>query len=433
MIIKSQKKFSAKLWIFSGVLTLVVLIVAFGGWSITTNISGAIVTSGVIQGTSKTIVIQDTQGGKISTIYVSEGQEVRKNQKLIDFNADELETEYSIVRDQLVELLAKRARLEAELSQLESIDFTELELIATHKIVEKQKNAQSQIFISKKEIIEKQVEQLNQRIVQIESLIKGLNEQKVFLTNEIRIVEELLLDKENLLQRQLIQNASVIELRRDINQLQSRSASLSAEISKNAAEKNEVGLEIIKLRAQNQENALTEIRDQQFREMELKERFAQLKTKITERTLYSPIDGEVFELNFLNSGAVVRPAEKIMGIVPADSKYVIEAKISPLDVDETFTGQGVRISFPSLPREQELYLYSKILGISADTYEDERNGQSYYKAIIDLPNTEINKLPSYFQIRPGMIAETYILKRDRSVAFYLTQPFTRFFDKAFRE
>ena len=100
-------------------------------------------------------VIQDTQGGKISTIYVSEGQEVRKNQKLIDFNADELETEYSIVRDQLVELLAKRARLEAELSQLESIDFTELELIATHKIVEKQKNAQSQIFISKKEIIEK--------------------------------------------------------------------------------------------------------------------------------------------------------------------------------------------------------------------------------------------------------------------------------------
>jgi len=419
MIIKSQKKFSAKLWIFSGVLTLVVLIVAFGGWSITTNISGAIVTSGVIQGTSKTIVIQDTQGGKISTIYVSEGQEVRKNQKLIDFNADELETEYSIVRDQLVELLAKRARLEAELSQLESIDFTELELIATHKIVEKQKNAQSQIFISKKEIIEKQVEQLNQRIVQIESLIKGLNEQKVFLTNEIRIVEELLLDKENLLQRQLIQNASVIELRRDINQLQSRSASLSAEI--------------IKLRAQNQENALTEIRDQQFREMELKERFAQLKTKITERTLYSPIDGEVFELNFLNSGAVVRPAEKIMGIVPADSKYVIEAKISPLDVDETFTGQGVRISFPSLPREQELYLYSKILGISADTYEDERNGQSYYKAIIDLPNTEINKLPSYFQIRPGMIAETYILKRDRSVAFYLTQPFTRFFDKAFRE
>ena len=58
---------------------------------------------------------------------------------------------------------------------------------------------------------------------------------------------------------------------------------------------------------------------------------------------------------------MVRPAEKIMGIVPADSKYVIEAKISPLDIDETFTGQGVRISFPSLPRDQELYLYSQIL------------------------------------------------------------------------
>jgi HlyD family secretion protein len=256
---------------------------------------------------------------------------------------------------------------------------------------------------------------------------------KNLLEEEIGLVKELLSDRETLLEKKLVQNSQVVELKRNLNQLQSKAASLRAEIAKNESSKNEVLLEVVKLTAQTQQDALTELRDQQFREMELKERYSRLKTKIKEREIRSPVRGEVFGLTFFNPGTVVRPAEKIMGIVPFGSTYVIEAKISPIDIDEVYVGQIVRVNFSSIERSDQVDLYTKIDTVSADAFTDERNGQTYFKAILSLPREEINKLPIDFNVRPGMIAETYILKKDRNVITYLTDPLTGFFEKAFRE
>jgi HlyD family secretion protein len=427
------KSFSAKVWIFAGFLTILVLVAAFGGWAYTTQISGAIITSGIVQGTSKTVIIQDTQGGKISEIHVTEGQNIEYDQKLLSFNSDELTTEFAIVRDQLSELLAKRARLEAEIDNSVEMDFNSLRRVVDVNMLRQLINAQETIFRSRREIIKKQVEQLDQRVVQISSLISGLEDQKNLLEEEIGLVKELLSDRETLLEKKLVQNSQVVELKRNLNQLQSKAASLRAEIAKNESSKNEVLLEVVKLTAQTQQDALTELRDQQFREMELKERYSRLKTKIKEREIRSPVRGEVFGLTFFNPGTVVRPAEKIMGIVPFGSTYVIEAKISPIDIDEVYVGQIVRVNFSSIERSDQVDLYTKIDTVSADAFTDERNGQTYFKAILSLPQAEINKLPNDFNVRPGMIAETYILKKDRNVITYLTDPLTGFFEKAFRE
>ena len=428
-----NKKFSSKPWVFSGFVTVCILSAAFGGWAYATQISGAIITSGVVQGTNKTVIVQDIQGGKISDIYVTEGQSVDKNEKILEFNSDELSTEFIIVRDQLTELLAKRARLEAEVENSDSLDFTDLLSIAEADTVKSQMDAQRTIFRSLKDIIVKQIEQLDQRITQISSLIDGLEKQKLLLSDEIILVQELFEDQQKLYEKKLIQNKQIVALKRDLNQLQSQSASLSAEISKNGSSIAEIKLEILKLNAQTQQDALTEIRDQQFREMELKERYSRLKTKIKERTVLSPVKGEIFGLNFFNSGTVVRPAEEIMGIVPIGTSFVIEAKVSPIDIDEIYVNQTVRINFPSIERSEQIDLYSSIKDVSADAFDDERSGQTYFKATINLPETEITKLPSNFKIRPGMIAETYILKSERSVISYLTDPLSGFFDKAFRE
>jgi len=429
----TQKNFSANIWLIFGVFTAAILVVAFGGWAYKTQISGAIITTGVIKGTAKTIVIQDIQGGKISEIYVREGQEVSKSQKLLKFNLDELNTEFSIVKDQLIELVAKRARLEAEIGDQETLNFSALLELAHFNTVKLQMAAQKTIFRSRKEIITKQVEQLEQRISQISSLINGLYQQKTLLNKETILVQDLFKDQEKLYSKNLIQNRQIVALKRDINQLQSKSASLSADIAKNESSVTEINLEIVKLNAQRQQDALTELRDQQFREMELKERYSRLKTKMAERTVLSPVKGEVFGLNFFNSGTVVRPAEKIMGIVPVGSSFIIEAKVSPIDIDDVFVGQSVRINFPSIERSKQVDLYSVIDDISADAFDDERSGQSYFNATLKIPELEIDRLPIDFKIRQGMIVETYILKSDRNVVSYLTDPLSGFFDKAFRE
>ena len=122
-----------------------------------------------------------------------------------------------------------------------------------------------------------------------------------------------------------------------------------------------------------------------------------------------------------------------MGIVPVGSSFIIEAKVSPIDIDDVFVGQSVRINFPSIERSKQVDLYSVIDDISADAFDDERSGQSYFNATLKIPELEIDRLPIGFKIRQGMIVETYILKSDRNVVSYLTDPLSGFFDKAFRE
>jgi HlyD family type I secretion membrane fusion protein len=427
------KYFTAKSPIIFGILTIITLIVTFGYWAFGTQISGAIITSGLVGNTSKTVIIQNAEGGEIIEIFVEENQEVENGQILLKLNSDELVTDYAIVRDQLAELLAKRARLEGQIDGSIDLDFSELLSLNDKKKFASLISAQKQIFESQKEIILKKIEQLGSKSKQISSLIEGLSNQKIFLREEVKLVDERLALQEKLFEKNLSRTGQVVDLKRNLTQLRSKIAAISAEIAKNASSKNEIELEILELNAQAQQEALRELREQQIREMELKERFARLKVKISKRLITAPVNGKVFGLMFFNPGTVVRPAEKIMGIVTDGSNFMIEANLLSAEIDQVYIGQPVRLSFPSLERTKQVDLHSRVENISADAFLDERSGQNYFKATIMLSDRELGKLPSNFQIRPGMLTEVYFLRSDRRVISYLTDPIVGFFEKAFRE
>lgn len=427
------KYFTAKSPIIFGIITIITLIVTFGYWAFGTQISGAIITSGLVGNTSKTVIIQNAEGGEIIEIFVEENQEVENGQILLKLNSDELVTDYAIVRDQLAELLAKRARLEGQIDGSTDLDFSELLSLNDKKKFASLISAQKQIFESQKEIILKKIEQLGSKSKQISSLIEGLSNQKIFLREEVKLVDERLALQEKLFEKNLSRTGQVVDLKRNLTQLRSKIAAISAEIAKNASSKNEIELEILELNAQAQQEALRELREQQIREMELKERFARLKVKISKRLITAPVNGKIFGLMFFNPGTVVRPAEKIMGIVPDGSNFMIEANLLSAEIDQVYIGQPVRLSFPSLERTKQVDLHSRVENISADAFLDERSGQNYFKATIMLSDRELGKLPSNFQIRPGMLTEVYFLRSDRRVISYLTDPIVGFFEKAFRE
>lgn len=427
------KYFTAKSPIIFGIITIITLILTFGYWAFGTQISGAIITSGLVGNTSKTVIIQNAEGGEIIEIFVEENQEVENGQILLKLNSDELVTDYAIVRDQLAELLAKRARLEGQIDGSTDLDFSELLSLNDKKKFASLISAQKQIFESQKEIILKKIEQLGSKSKQISSLIEGLSNQKIFLREEVKLVDKRLALQEKLFEKNLSRTGQVVDLKRNLTQLRSKIAAISAEIAKNASSKNEIELEILELNAQAQQEALRELREQQIREMELKERFARLKVKISKRLITAPVNGKIFGLMFFNPGTVVRPAEKIMGIVPDGSNFMIEANLLSAEIDQVYIGQPVRLSFPSLERTKQVDLHSRVENISADAFLDERSGQNYFKATIMLSDRELGKLPSNFQIRPGMLTEVYFLRSERRVISYLTDPIVGFFEKAFRE
>ena len=71
--------------------------------------------------------------------------------------------------------------------------------------------------------------------------------------------------------------------------------------------------------------------------------------------------------------------------------------------------------------------------ISADAFEDEATGQSYYRAEITLNPGEMSKLPEGTVLIPGMPVEAFIKTGDRTPIAYLVKPLSDYFSRAFRE
>ncbi len=78
-------------------------------------------------------------------------------------------------------------------------------------------------------------------------------------------------------------------------------------------------------------------------------------------------------------------------------------------------------------------LFGEVVQISADAFEDEATGQSYYRAEITLNAGEMSKLPEGTILIPGMPVEAFIRTGDRTPITYMVRPLTDYFTRAFRE
>jgi HlyD family secretion protein len=73
-----------------------------------------------------------------------------------------------------------------------------------------------------------------------------------------------------------------------------------------------------------------------------------------------------------------------------------------------------------------------VTDVSADAYSDERTGQRYYKADIELDDGEMQRL-SHVTLLPGMPVESFIQTGSRSALSYFVKPMRDYYTRAFRD
>jgi multidrug efflux pump subunit AcrA (membrane-fusion protein) len=87
---------SARKPVMLGLVTLLALVAGFGGWSVFSSISGAIVSSGQIEVAQNRQVVQHPDGGVVAEIAVKEAQLVKAGELLIRLDGAMLESELAI-------------------------------------------------------------------------------------------------------------------------------------------------------------------------------------------------------------------------------------------------------------------------------------------------------------------------------------------------
>ncbi|MEL6887717.1 MAG: HlyD family type I secretion periplasmic adaptor subunit [Pseudomonadota bacterium] len=431
----SAQRWSARTPVVVGFLGLAVLLGGFGVWATQTEIAGAIIASGRIEVDQNRQIVQHPEGGVVAKISVKEGDTVEAGELLLQLDVAQLRTRLAIVEGQLYELMARRGRLDAERDDRDEITFDpELLTISRDRPqVQDLIQGQQNLFEARLDSIARTREQLAERSAQTRNQIVGFEAQEASLARQLELIEQELEAQQSLLDRGLAQASGVLALQRQAASLDGQLGELAASKAQAEQRITEVEIEVLRLGTNRREEAITQLRDLRTRELELVEQQQGLITDIDRMELRAPVSGIVYNMRVQTLRSVIRPADPVLFLIPQDRPLVIAARVDPIHIDQIVTGQAVNLRFSALDQRTTPELVGQVALVSADAFEDEAVGASYYRAEIVLNPGEVEKLPDGQVLIPGMPVEAFIRTDDRSPLTYLVKPMMDYFNRAFRE
>lgn len=426
-----NKRWSTRGPMTLGLLALLLLVVGFGTWAVMAQITGAVIASGQIEVDRNRQVIQHPDGGVVAEIVVNEGDTVAEGDLLIRLDASILQSELAVVEGQLFEIMARRGRLDAERDGVDDISFDPVLVAAPTgpELMEGQKR----LFEARLESTERATEQLDIQRAQIASQLEGIAAQQSALATQSTLLGKELGDQQKLLDQQLVQASRVLALQRDEASLLGRMGELTAAAAQAAERMTEIEIQVLTLATTRREAAITRLRDLQYNELELSERRRTLTRQLDRLDMRAPVSGIVYGLQVFAPRSVIRPADPVMFLIPQDRPLVIATRVRPTDIDQIHLGQDVTLRFSAFDQRRTPELMGTVTLVSADIFQDDATGMSYYQTEVQLNEGEIARLPEDMILIPGMPVEAFVRTADRSPMDYLLKPLADYFAKAFRE
>jgi HlyD family secretion protein len=417
--------------IFAGAMLSVLLVAGAGGWAATAMLTGAVIAPGSVTVDQNLKSIQHRDGGIVSAIAVRPGDRVRTGDVLFRLEDAQTRAELSIVRSQLVELTAKRARLLAERDGLAAIEFPatlDLGNPAVATIVQ----GEQRLFDGNRAERETRKQQLELGVEQIAREIVGLEAQRDSKRVEVELVANEHQRISSLAEQGLIENARVYGIGRERARLAGERGEIDAAIARAGARAAEVRLQIIAIDETARTEAQRELSLVATQISELTDRQSAIEDRLSRTDIRSPVDGTVNELNVHTVGGVITPAEVLATVVPEGAKLQVEVRLPPVSIDQVSAGQSARLRFSAFDQRTTPELVGAVVHVSPATARDDATGESYYRAEIDVSDAEVAKLGSD-PLLPGMPVEVYISTEERTALSYFVKPLTDQFSRAFRE
>lgn len=413
-----------------------VAVFLFGGiatWATTTDISGAVIAPGNVVVDSSSKKVQHPTGGIVSELNVHNGDHVKAGDVLIRLDATLTRANLEIVRKALVELTARKARLEAERDGSDAL--TVPELIADRMQepeVARVVDGERRLFKIRREARIGQKAQLEQRVEQLGKELSGYEAQEHAKSREITLIERELKGARELWNKNLMPVTKLTSLEREAARLEGERGVLVATQSQVKGKVSETELQIIQIDRDLSSEVARELSEVDAKIGELIERKVAAEDQLKRIELRSPHDGIVHQLSIHTIGGVVSAGEPLMLIVPASDVLKVEAKVAPKDVDQLQIGQTAVLRFSAFNQRTTPEINGTLSEISPDTITDERTGQTYYKARVSVDTEELSRLGAV-KLVPGMPAEVFVQTGERKVLSYLVKPLKDQIARAFRE
>jgi HlyD family secretion protein len=419
-----NKQFGVSSRVFFSAALAGLLVVGVGGWAAQAKLAGAVIASGNVVVPDQVKIIQHRDGGIVSEILVSNGDEVRKGDVLLRLDDTQIRVELAIIQTQLQQLSAMQARLIAERDDSPSIVFPALELAAAVTAGE------TKLFEENRRMLASQKEQLRLQAAQFDEQMHGYRAQSDSNEREGAIVDQEIEKMDRLLAKGLVPIAQKRDLLRQKARIEGARGELAAKSAEAMGRISEVNVKLLSIDQAARKEAQSAILELDAKLAELRERAIAASDRLQRMDVRAPVDGLVYDQQIHTLGGIIAPGATVMSIVPDSDEMKVEVRIPPIDIDRVAVGQPARLRFTAFNQRTTPELSGEVEILAAATITDRTTGQPYYLASISL--VDVKQLGDN-KLMPGMPVEVFVQTDERTALSYLTKPFTDQMMKAFRE
>lgn len=405
-----------------GYILIFITFGVFGSWAAVAKLDSAVVAPATISLEGNRRVVQHFEGGIVEEILVQEANSVQIGDVLLRLSSIEARSNLEVFSTRLDVARLVEARLLAERALEDEVAFPKDVLSRNSEPVVAALADQQNLFNGRRQILKGQEDILLARVEQINVQIEGLELQKSAFERRIANYTEMLVrmrtgaESGNIASNILSQREDeLIEIEANLGQVISDMAQARASIG-------ETELQRLQLTQEYQERASTELEQIRAEISELSERRKVAADVLNRTEIRAPGSGTIQNLKVHTVGSVIRPGDVLMELVPEDEELIINARVSPIDVDNVSPGLSTEVRFSAFKAKLTPIMLGTVETVSGDVITPENPNESpYYLARVTVDENDI-PVEIKDRLTAGMPADVVITTGERTVINFIASP-----------
>ena len=414
-----------------GFLIVLVTFGLFGGWAAFAPLESAALAPGVVTVKSYRKTVQHLEGGIVRELRVHDGDRVTAGDVLLVLDNTQARSETEMMRSQLIAARELEARLVAERDGLAE-PATVPDLDASDPRVREARDSEARIFQTRRNGLLGEIGLQEKAIRQIEEQIRGFRAIIASKQTLATSYQEEIVDLRALLAEGYVDKQRLREQERSLSRLQAEVVEHQSDSARAQVQIGEAELKILQLKKTFATEVAGQLGETRTKIYDLRERLATVQDRDKRTEVLAPESGMVMGMTVHTLGGVVNPGTPLMDIVPANEELIVEAQLSPTDIDRIVVGQLVDIRFSAFKSSATPVIEGQLLQVSADRLTNKETGTAYYLARVALTETGRKTLGNLALV-PGMPAEVLINTGARTLLQYLIQPASNAFARSLIE
>ena len=408
--------------------TIMIFFVVAVFWGVLGRVDVVASASGKTLPRERVKVVQAPDIGVVRAIYVTDGQRVNAGDILIDLDPTNATADRAQAREQLAIAEIDLARGEALLSFINGrqgvFDATSADAVIA-KRQQELINAQINEYTAHLEAFNKQSEERAADIEVTKSQIEKLQ-------RTLPLVQEQVSIREKLLNKGYMARLTVIEIKERQVAMEQDLQTMQEKLVKARAAYDTVNRQIDQLREEFTKDVLVDITEAEVRVRLAREDLNKADLHHSLQSLKSPVDGVIQQLAVHTIGAIVKPADPLLIVVPGEGELIVQAALLNKDIGFVQEGDQAEIKLEAFPFTKYGVIDGVIEDISNDAVQNETLGL-VYQVRVKLNRQTIRVKGREIYLSPGIAATTEIKIGTRRIIEFLLSPLLRYRDEAFRE